>query len=189
MAETASPAQAVARGEPSIATEGHRGGSAGAAASSEGSWQNMSSRQLLKECRRRCLDTTGCTEREDLLRLLRQIDKPIVLRQAPSKAKRTGRMGTETVWDRKVPANLAEREKCLYLLGLDTVQSVTLAQLTSAYRRAAMESHPDRRRNHARQIEANELFQKVRDAFDFLRDEAELRPIAEHEPCSRTMQL
>jgi len=31
-----------------------------------------------------------------------------------------------------------------------------------------MESHPDRMQNHARQEEAKDLFQRVKEAFDYL---------------------
>jgi len=76
------------------------------------------------------------------------------------------------VWERLTPPAtlLSKRSQALFTLGLDTCpgKRATLADLRSAYRRAAMESHPDRIQNHARQDEAKELFQKVKEAFDYL---------------------
>mmetsp|Transcript_67919 Transcript_67919/g.189670 ORF Transcript_67919/g.189670 Transcript_67919/m.189670 type:complete len:461 (+) Transcript_67919:221-1603(+) len=84
--------------------------------------------------------------------------------------------GANSIWDRQeVPDYITSRRcQALWLLGLDHGDGkrpkgwVTATALRSAYRRAAMESHPDRHQNHMRQQEAKVLFQKVKNAFDFL---------------------
>jgi len=45
---------------------------------------------------------------------------------------------------------------------------VPLAKLKAAYRKAAMDSHPDRPNNKDRQREATAEFQRVKDAYDYL---------------------
>lgn len=144
-----------------------------------------SAKELLEECRRRCLDTAGCFEREDLLRALRSadarphidaprphIDPPRPMPKAPSMAGSTSGIGAASVWDRRnVPSHLlSKRSQTLWLLGLEAGpgQRTTPGELRSAYRRAAMESHPDKLQNHDRQEEAKELFQRVNDAFNYL---------------------
>merc|ERR1711972_417257 len=147
----------------------------------------MGAKELLEECRRRCLDVTGCTEREDLLRVLRDGRGPSSAAGSASRdsqassARASGRMpgrdsrfkepAATTVWDRqRMPPHLvSRRSQALYLLGLDgTPGLISAAELRAAYRKAAMESHPDKLQNHSRQGEAKDLFQKVKDAFDFL---------------------
>ncbi|CAJ1348839.1 unnamed protein product [Effrenium voratum] len=76
-----------------------------------------------------------------------------------------------TVWDRQsVPPSyrVHKRYEALYLLGLDVSRLPSSSELRSAYRKAAMESHPDRQQNHNCQDDAKKLFQKVKDAFDLL---------------------
>lgn len=65
---------------------------------------------------------------------------------------------------------MSKRSQALYLLGLETGpgKRTGATEVRAAYRRAAMECHPDRLQNHARQQEAKALFQKVKEAFDFL---------------------
>lgn len=194
-------------------------------------------KELLEECRRYGIDTSGCTDKQDLLRLL--VNRPKVWAgettgfgasgapSGPSKEKprvhasqsatpsgaagptpqtRSGssapsgpgapldpprapayvapsynsssfarpssapQSGPKTVWDRRYPPPhlLTKRSKSLWLLGLDPYASPTSADLRTAYRKAAMDSHPDRQQNHAREAQAKELFQQVKDAFDHL---------------------
>merc|ERR1712039_1036897 len=78
-----------------------------------------------------------------------------------------------SVWDRSgnPPAHLlSKRSQALWLLGLDVGpgQRATQSELRQAYRRAAMESHPDKMQNHSRQDEAKQLFQRVNEAFNYL---------------------
>lgn len=82
----------------------------------------------------------------------------------------TSQSGQKTVWDRRYPPPhlLTKRSKALWVLGLDPYASPSASDLRSAYRKAAMESHPDRAQNHTREAQAKELFQQVKDAFDHL---------------------
>ncbi|CAK9049427.1 unnamed protein product [Durusdinium trenchii] len=97
----------------------------------------------------------------DLLRLLRRppadaAPPPRAAGAAPSAAFRPAApvaarpappSGGGTVWDRQVvPPRymIHKRYASLYLLGLDCSRLPSGAELRSAYRRAAMESHPDR---------------------------------------------
>jgi len=82
----------------------------------------------------------------------------------------TQQIGAGTVWDRRNPPAYmtSKRSKAYWLLGIDGEKRLTGADLRSAYRRAAMESHPDKLQNHTRQHEANELFQQVKAAYDYL---------------------
>jgi len=75
-----------------------------------------------------------------------------------------------TVWDRsEIPARyVSERESDLYLLGFSQYSRPSALDVRTAYRRAAMECHPDKMQNHQRAGEAKELFQRVKEAFDFL---------------------
>jgi len=179
-------------------------------------------KELLEECRRFGIDTAGCTDRQDLLRLLvnrpkaaaseapgfgsatpgaapsgpfrEKPDKPRVqpsqsaspsagpapqtrLPSFPQASYQSAfarpsseKSGPKTVWDRQYtpPHLLTKRSKSLWLLGLDPYANPTSADLRTAYRKAAMESHPDRQQNHAREAQAKELFQQVKDAFDHL---------------------
>merc|ERR1712125_262888 len=77
---------------------------------------------------------------------------------------------SSTVWERRSPPShlLSKRSQALFLLGLETGRRASVEDLRTAYRRAAMESHPDRMQNHARQDEAKELFQRIKEAFDYL---------------------
>lgn len=153
---------------------------------------SRTTKELLEECKRLGLDTTGCQDREDLIRLLRSgssgpsfdprsapkppppaAPRPPVVTPtrvtATTAAATTGAMAT--VWDRqRVPPRYTvhKRYEAMYLLGLDTSRLPSGAELRSAYRKAAMESHPDRQQNHDRQDEAKRLFQRVKDAFDHL---------------------
>eukprot|EP00931_Biecheleriopsis_adriatica_P101376 TRINITY_DN76529_c0_g1_i1.p1 TRINITY_DN76529_c0_g1~~TRINITY_DN76529_c0_g1_i1.p1 ORF type:complete len:525 (+),score=180.88 TRINITY_DN76529_c0_g1_i1:47-1621(+) len=154
-----------------------------------------STRELLEECRQRGLDTTGCKTKEDLLDLLQQENPPLAgdasgkgnasSGEATATTPRTAEKPVEaappatarmppSVWDRLVaPAHckVHQQYETLYLLGFDVLKlqyMPTGAELRSAYRKAAMESHPDKSQNHDRQTEAKELFQKVKDAFDYL---------------------
>lgn len=61
-----------------------------------------------------------------------------------------------------------KRYEALFLLGLEPGRLPSASELRSAYRKAALESHPDRQQNHSRQEEAKQLFQRVKDAFDHL---------------------
>lgn len=155
--------------------------------------ESRSIRQLLEECRRLGLDTRGCAERDDLVRLLRghleqQPQRPSARTgipgstgilggtarssSAPPSADKPMEQEAGTVWERRIPPSrfLSKRSQALFLLGLDANpgKMPSLSQLRAAYRRAAMESHPDKIQNHARQDEAKELFQKVKEAFDYL---------------------
>ncbi|CAE8600791.1 unnamed protein product, partial [Polarella glacialis] len=157
-------------------------------------------KELMEECQRRALDTSGCSVRDDLIDLLRQ--NPVGASAAtggsnkapPSVPAPPARSGTAprlsaaqpappparpapkaqatfTVWDRRtVPASCTTRkQQALFLLGFDPLRAVpSPSDLRSAYKRAAMESHPDRQQNHGRQAEAKEVFQKVKDGFDYL---------------------
>ena len=142
-----------------------------------------STKELLEECRRLGLDTAGCQDREDLIRLLRHgvpngaaadpPAPPAPARPAPPRVTPVPvtRGGTTTVWERQVVPGryqIHKRYEAMYLLGLDPNRLPNGAELRSAYRRAAMESHPDRQQNHDRQDEAKRLFQRVKDAFDLL---------------------
>jgi len=173
--------------EPAAAT----GGAAGPRHEASDS---RSARELLEECRRRCLNTSGCTEREDLIRLLRDHRERISNEQAKAKPKVAEVIVSSswtpelpnrstpqvapvmTVWDRRTPPAhlISRRSQALFLLGLETGpgRRATTTDLRNAYRRAAMESHPDRIQNHTRQAEAKELFQKVKEAFDYLNSPA-----------------
>lgn len=144
-------------------------------------------KELLDECRQRGLDTTACTTREDLLDLLQRSreaesggatgasaragDAAQATRKATVKS---GMPLPASVWDRqKIPAQhqVHKQYEAMYLLGFDITKlkgMPTAAELRSAYRKAAMESHPDKVQNHDRQTEAKELFQRVRAAFDYL---------------------
>jgi len=159
-------------------------------------------RQLLEECKRLGLDIAGCTDREDLQKLLRnrraqqqeqaakaEREKAEREKQAAAAAAAPAPQGFKhtisrpaaqvrndagTVWSRQNPPVhcVSKRSQALWLLGLEgTVPQfgrIPPAELRSAYRRAAMECHPDRHQNHSREVEAKELFQKVKAAFDFL---------------------
>lgn len=137
-----------------------------------------SAKELLEECRRLGIDTTGCTDADDLRRLLVNRPKPEhearpsgqgFVKQIPaSQLNQAG--GSQTVWNRQYPPPHlnSKRSKALYLLGLDAARTPKPAELRSAYRKAAMECHPDRQQNHARVDQAKDLFQKVKEAFDFI---------------------
>eukprot|EP00929_Paragymnodinium_shiwhaense_P106049 TRINITY_DN7113_c0_g2_i1.p1 TRINITY_DN7113_c0_g2~~TRINITY_DN7113_c0_g2_i1.p1 ORF type:complete len:675 (-),score=142.65 TRINITY_DN7113_c0_g2_i1:271-2295(-) len=78
-----------------------------------------------------------------------------------------------TVWDRQHPPSwmVSKRSKALWLLGFDPnniSRRPSAAELRSSYRKAAMESHPDKQQNHTRQAAAKELFQEVKAAYDYL---------------------
>jgi len=203
-------ASSAARGAGAGADAGAgAGGGAGAADAAAGDAReayandSRSAKELLEECRRRCLDTSGCTERADLLRVLQENQTAAKTRgsSVPQQRSRrssepgsfssgaasasTGAVGdglgaagggragapsSGTVWDRRVcPSHLiTRRSQSLYLLGLDALRMASPAELRAAYRRAAMESHPDKAQNHGRQDMAKELFQRVKDAFDYL---------------------
>merc|ERR1711920_771968 len=125
---------------------------------------NRSAKELMDECRRRCLDIAGCVEREDLLRLLKNADRKkyahaaqpvpqpsLPVREPPTSCGKPA----ASVWDRSgtPPAHLlSKRSQALWLLGLDVGpgQRATQSELRHAYRRAAMESHPDKLQNHDR---------------------------------------
>jgi len=59
-------------------------------------------------------------------------------------------------------------DDALRTLGLPTGRVPPLAELKTAYRKAAMKSHPDRPQNRGRQAEATAEFQRVKAAFDLL---------------------
>lgn len=159
-------------------------------------------RQLLAECKNRGLDIKGCTERQDLVRLLAEngagnaappfvnaagkgsgksatFKSPINPPVPPTRSSSTPPTAAEhmeatpnSVWERGKPPSylLSKRSQALYLLGLDSRpgKRFTVAELRVAYRRAAMECHPDKIQNRSHQEEAKELFQKVKEAFDYL---------------------
>lgn len=140
-------------------------------------------KELIDDCRRRGLDTATCTTREDLLNLLwRSREAENAASSSSGRPEATRKAATRppavplpaSVWDRqKIPAQhqVHKQYESLYLLGFDITKlkgMPTAAELRSAYRKAAMESHPDKVQNHDRQTEAKELFQRVRAAFDYL---------------------
>eukprot|EP00440_Ansanella_granifera_P005412 gb/GFBE01005873.1/.p1 GENE.gb/GFBE01005873.1/~~gb/GFBE01005873.1/.p1 ORF type:complete len:520 (+),score=112.41 gb/GFBE01005873.1/:1-1560(+) len=143
-------------------------------------YDTRTTKELLEECRQRGWDTTGCQTREDLINLLQ--NPPKADAQAPPRptpqpaAPRplpTASSQAPTVWDRRsVPPRflIHKRYESLYLLGLDPARLPSASELRSAYRRSAMESHPDKQQNHGRQDAAKELFQRVKDAFDHLNE-------------------
>lgn len=206
--------------------------------SASADYASMSSRELLQECRRLNLNTSGCAEREDLINVLLDCKRrhrseqsaaspqaapwppptggfrspsagaarhtaptggvrspsvgasghaapsggfrppsrgPSRYTAAPSPASAPPRAGPAlpaSVWDRQRPPPhlMSKRSQALYLLGLETGpgKRTGAVEVRTAYRRVAMECHPDRLQNHARQQEAKVLFQKVKEAFDFL---------------------
>lgn len=158
--------------------------------SSEADSDSRPTRELLDECRRRCLDTTRCQTREDLIQLLRSASAQATPPPAPPRASATSGAAAaspvrqraaapaaaspqaSSVWERRtVPARYAAHRQYeyLYLLGFDPARGFpSSSDLRAAYRKAAMDSHPDRQQNHARQETAKELFQKVKEAFDYL---------------------
>ncbi|CAE7943932.1 unnamed protein product [Symbiodinium sp. KB8] len=164
--------------------------SSGAASSAEEAVEDpRSTRELLDECRKRGLDTSGCQVREDLLNLLRAQpsqgsstssasppqaeaqQRPPLPRAVATKVQPPPQQAAGTVWDRRVvpPRYLIhKRYEALFLLGLEPGRLPSASELRSAYRKAALESHPDRQQNHSRQEEAKQLFQRVKDAFDHL---------------------
>lgn len=74
-----------------------------------------------------------------------------------------------TAWGRQMrPPLPLTRAKCLHQLGLDPLGKPTAAELRTAYRRSAMDCHPDRPQNSERQAEAKALFFKVKEAYEFL---------------------
>jgi len=178
--------------------------------SANADYTSMSSRELLQECRRLNLNTSGCAEREDLIGMLNDCMRRHTSEQSaaspkaapwpppaggfrsPSAGVSSRRTATPTpatappaaatprpgpglpatVWDRQRPPLhlMSKRSQALYLLGLETGPGKRTGanEVRTAYRRVAMECHPDRLQNHARQQEAKALFQKVKEAFDFL---------------------
>jgi len=140
-------------------------------------------KELLEECRRHGVDTRGCIDADDLRRVL--VNRPQPEPEArqgfgvPSSQARQGfgvsaasqaNVNQTLVWSRQFPPpqHVTRRSKALYLLGLDTCRTPSSGELRSAYRKAAMECHPDRAQNHSRQEQAKDLFQKVKEAFDYL---------------------
>ncbi|CAD7924754.1 unnamed protein product [Amoebophrya sp. A120] len=65
----------------------------------------------------------------------------------------------------------AERQDALRCLGLDGSKIPTAEDLKQAYRRKAMEWHPDRAQNHDKQEYASDMFKKVKSCYDRLLDE------------------
>jgi len=147
----------------------------------------LSVHELLEECKRLHLDTTTCKERTDLLELLEDARlsagwpttpmspiAPLTPMSPQVVPNIDDRQAAHTVWDRTICPEwiTSRRGKSLYILGLDpsSAHLLTGADLRAAYRRAAMECHPDR--NHRRQSEATDLFSNVKEAFDFLRSPA-----------------
>lgn len=160
---------------------------------SEATSDPRQTRELLEECRSRCLDTTRCQTREDLIQLLKsastQAAPPGANSSWQSSAASTGAATSSSlrqratpasaspqaagsVWDRRsVPARYKTHRQYeyLYLLGFDPARGFpSSSDLRAAYRKAAMDSHPDRQQNHARQDAAKDLFQKAKEAFDYL---------------------
>lgn len=140
-------------------------------------------KELIEECHRLGHDTRGCTGRVDLLRLLAGPPPSSATAAggfrtsvpASSLNTQAGPSGARTVWGRtRTPAYLTtKRSQALYLLGFENgISLLTTAELRSAYRRAAMECHPDKIQNRAREVEAKELFQKVKAAYDYLQSPA-----------------
>jgi hypothetical protein len=139
-------------------------------------------RELLEECQRRGISTRGSSERADLEKLLRDAPQPDPAEarrfkiQVPAStvAREAKSCDAGTVWERyRASKNqgYGMRGQHLHLLGLGNKLSVPLPELKNAYRKAAMECHPDRQQNHDREEDAKALFQKVREAFDYLRVE------------------
>lgn len=199
-------------------------------------------RELLEECRRLGIETAGCTEREDVMMLLRcgkrsptsstsatnasyrpappapsprpPAASPTAASAAATNAatasafaggkdgqgdrasgggdhdtqgkgrstvqvpvnelaeKAMEALSDTSVWDRTTPPPYlaSKKSKAMYLLGMDprAANRISAAELRTAYRRAAMECHPDRAQNHDRAEEAKDLFQQVKEAFDVL---------------------
>eukprot|EP00746_Dinoflagellata_sp_MGD_P037628 gnl/MRDRNA2_/MRDRNA2_19041_c0_seq1.p1 gnl/MRDRNA2_/MRDRNA2_19041_c0~~gnl/MRDRNA2_/MRDRNA2_19041_c0_seq1.p1 ORF type:complete len:267 (-),score=51.27 gnl/MRDRNA2_/MRDRNA2_19041_c0_seq1:181-981(-) len=99
-------------------------------------------------------------------------------RQANGAASRphgTSRTSAEpgTVWERggavaKGGKPVTSRNEALKLLGFPANACPSDAEVKAAYRRAALEAHPDRIQNHQRQEDAKAMFQSVQQAFDIL---------------------
>lgn len=159
-------------------------------------------KDLLEECKRKGLDTTGCLDRADLLRLLkanphakekddwddtRESTRPQVPRSTitrPQLPRSTETFSwrqqaqninstTPTVWDRCAQRggppsmNPPNRPDALWLLGI-TTSFPSQNEIKKAYRRTALEAHPDKIQNHGRAAAAKDLFQLVHQAYDFL---------------------
>uniref|UniRef100_A0A0G4I272 J domain-containing protein n=1 Tax=Chromera velia CCMP2878 TaxID=1169474 RepID=A0A0G4I272_9ALVE len=62
----------------------------------------------------------------------------------------------------------ARRAAALKALGFPQGSEPSQAELKSAYRKGALQWHPDRPQNHSRAEEAKEKFQEIKDAFDYL---------------------
>mmetsp|Transcript_22259 Transcript_22259/g.50846 ORF Transcript_22259/g.50846 Transcript_22259/m.50846 type:complete len:633 (+) Transcript_22259:52-1950(+) len=65
-------------------------------------------------------------------------------------------------------APVQSRGDALRTLGLPPRGDPSVAEIKSAYRKAALKAHPDRPHNHARKEQATEEFQRVKAAFDLL---------------------
>lgn len=79
-----------------------------------------------------------------------------------------------SIWDRcsaqaKAGKPVTSRNEALMVLGFPSSVTLNKQQLSAAYRRAAMEAHPDRIQNHHRQETAKAMFQRVHQAFEMLR--------------------
>ena len=61
-----------------------------------------------------------------------------------------------------------ERGKALKVLGFPPNSSPSAEEIKRAYRRGAMEHHPDRPENHAKREEAEEKFKALGNAFKYL---------------------
>jgi len=59
----------------------------------------------------------------------------------------------------------------LYVLGFPPDSEPTEDELKKAYRKMAMRWHPDRPHNREIQVEATQMFQTAKDAYDYFLEE------------------
>eukprot|EP00928_Gymnodinium_smaydae_P043470 TRINITY_DN29112_c0_g1_i1.p1 TRINITY_DN29112_c0_g1~~TRINITY_DN29112_c0_g1_i1.p1 ORF type:complete len:429 (-),score=9.51 TRINITY_DN29112_c0_g1_i1:181-1467(-) len=144
-------------------------------------------RELLQECKRLGIDTTGAIEREDVLKLLKEHETSKPRASAPSQSVPAGQ-GTQNerassnvkhtdghgIWHRfrsmeSRGMDAKKRRGAAYLLDLSPLQlSFSTSEINSAYKRAAMECHPDRPHNKDRQDEATAVFKMILTAKETL---------------------
>lgn len=81
-----------------------------------------------------------------------------------------------SVWDRTGPQGregkaVTSRFEALMVLGFPSHARPNEKEVRAAYRRAALESHPDRTQNHNRQEDAKAMFQRVHQSFEVLNND------------------
>merc|ERR1711904_254894 len=69
------------------------------------------------------------------------------------------------------PARPTSREAYLELLGFAPDADPGAEELKKAYRKMAMQWHPDRPHNRERSAEATEMFQAAKEAYDYFMEE------------------